>query len=138
MARFTEPTPEQEKLWTKWLSERPEQVRVVAQRFDPWSLFRYKKTGQRVTICGFNEENEDQVTVMMNVTGEFNCCMMERTVFGVDPNSLEPCELPLPGELVGSLLSQAEVHNNIDILRVLARPDLYTLDENGKVIPNDG
>jgi hypothetical protein len=49
MARFCDPTPDEESGWNAWVAERPEKVRNVAERFDPWSLYRLKPNGERVS-----------------------------------------------------------------------------------------
>ncbi len=47
-----EPSEEQKKLWREWLEVRPERVRMVAQRFDPWTVYRLVSTGQRAQFLG--------------------------------------------------------------------------------------
>ena len=60
-----------------------------------------KTTGHRVYVGAFDEGEDGQVTVRVGVSGDFNLVAMERTVFGIDPDDLEECELPKDGELVG-------------------------------------
>lgn len=134
MARFYEPSPKQEKGWKKWVKGRPENVRVVAERLDPWSLFVMKETGQRAMVRSFSEEDDGRVTVTVAVTGEFNLTLFDREVFGVDPNDLEPCDLPDPAEATGVMFTGEEVDANIDALRALVRPDLFVLDASGKAV----
>lgn len=131
MARFKEPTLTQEREWKKWVASRPVGVRAVASRFEPWSLYRLKSTGHRVTVQSFGETEDGTVTLTVAVTGEFNKVLHERAVFGIDPNDLEPCNLPLPGEPLGADLSQTEVEENLDALRVMIRPDLWMFDDAG-------
>jgi hypothetical protein len=133
MARYTEPTPEQEKLWQKWLAERPDNVRKVAEKFDPWSLFRMKSSGHRVYVIGFDVG--DTVTLRVAVTGAFNRVRFERQVFGIEPDDLEPCQLPGPDEPLGTELTQEEAWEQMDELRLEIRPDLWVRDERGKVVP---
>lgn len=83
MAMFYEPTPEQKSAWKTWVAERPLTVRAVAERFDPWSLYRMKPNGERVTIASFGEGENGVVTVTVNVTAEYNFVLFERQVFGV-------------------------------------------------------
>jgi hypothetical protein len=130
MARFTEPTVEQETEWDNWVTERPECVRVIAERFDPWSLYRLKSSGHRVIIYSFLEDG----TVTVIVSGEYNHVLADRKVFGIDPDDLEPCELPGEDELTGSMMSNEDVHENIDLLRVAVRPDLWELNDDGKAV----
>lgn len=105
MARWMEPNAAQEAAWAAWVAERPEPVRVVAERFEPWSLYRMKEMGHRVTIECFDEPEEGPVTVKVRVSGDFNLIAFERVVFGVDPDSLEPCDLPSPDEPLGVALT---------------------------------
>ena len=127
MARIQEPTPEELAGYRAWVASRPPAVRAVAERFDPWSLYRLKSTGQRVVIRSFSELVDVTLTVL--VSGDFNAIAFERAVFGINPDNLEPCEFPDPAEPVGALLTQTEVDENIDQIRVIARPDIWVWDE---------
>jgi hypothetical protein len=102
MARYFEPTPEQEAGWKEWVASRPDNVRVVAQRFEPFSLYRLKTSGHRVTVQSFGETVDGAILLTVNVSPEFNFIVVERDVFDVDPDDLEPCELPPSDELVGT------------------------------------
>ena len=128
MARWTEPSDEALKAWQEWLDERPPNVRAVAERFPPWELYRMKDTGQRVTVASFYEDG----TVSVDVTGQFNATMFNSNVFGIDPANLEPCDLPDSNEVTGTMMTSEEVDENIDLLRVSIRPDLFVMDANGK------
>ena len=108
MAQFTEPTSEQKTGWSHWVAERPENVRAVAERFDPWTLYRMKNTDQRVTLHSFGEQPDGGVTLTVNITGEFNLISFDRQVFGVDPDDLEECDLPVKGEPLGEVLNEDE------------------------------
>lgn len=90
MARIYDPTPQQEASWRKWVADRPLCVRAVAERFQPWNLYRMKDTGHRVTLVSFGEDG----TMRVFVSAKFNLVAFERQVFGVDPDSLEECDLP--------------------------------------------
>lgn len=127
MARIYEPTPEQEQGWAEWVETRPPPVRDVARRFEPWSLYRLKSTGQRVTIRSIASDG----TLTVNVTGQFNLISHARAVFGIDADDLEPADLPGPDEPVGEAMSQREVAENIDALRVQVRPDLWVMGDDG-------
>lgn len=133
--RIAEPTKKQEAGWKKWVASRPPNVRAVAERFEPWSLYRMKPTGQRVTIASFGEAEDGTVTLTVTVSGEFNFTLFDRQVFGINPDDLEPCDVPGPEELTGSLLNAQQVEDNIDNLRLMARPDLWSRDPTtGKAI----
>lgn len=112
MARHIEPTPEQEAGYRAWVAERPPLVRAVAERFDPWTLYRLTTTGHRVFMVGFSEPDDDgPVTMVVAVSGLFNAVVMERTVYGIRPEDLVECDLPGPEEPVGSLLGDLHLHN---------------------------
>lgn len=128
MARIGQPTSEQEAAWAEWVESRPESVKAVAKRFDPWSLYLLKTTGQRVTILAIAEDG----TVRVNVSGNYNFLIFERQVFGINPDDLEPCELPSDDELTGSLMTPEQVDDNIEELRCMIRPDLFFMGEDGK------
>ena len=100
MANLFDPSPEQVRDWESWVAGRPEPVRLVAARFKPWKLYRLKN-GHRVTLVSFAETADGRVTLTVSVTGEFNFVVFERDVFGIDPDELEECERPAPGEPVG-------------------------------------
>ncbi len=133
MAKIYEPTEDMQATWQEFLASRPDSVRLVAQRFTPWTLYKLKG-GHRVIVRSFDEHVDGTVTLTVNVTGDFNLVAFDRSVFGVDPNELEECELPAEGEILGTALTPDEVDDNIDMLRVIARPDLWELDEHGKAI----
>ena len=130
MARIIEPAAKEKKAWTVWVASRPSSVRKIAERFDPWSLYRMKSTGHRVTIHSFNEDG----TLTVNITGEFNTILFDRQVFGINPDDLEPCDLPDADEITGTVMTQEQVDENIDNLRVAVRPDLWTLGPDGKAV----
>lgn len=99
MARFCEPTEEQESGYHAWVKTRPPVVREIAERLEPWSLYRMKSTDQLVTLYSISEDG----TVTVNVTSEFNGpWVMDRQVFGIEPDDLEPADLPI-GEPVGGV-----------------------------------
>ena len=130
MARFKEPTAKQKRGWAKWVESRPPNVRAVAERFDPWSL--YRMGSNRVTVQSFGEDKDGRVTLTVGVSGDFNAVIFERSVFGVDPESLTPCELPTEGEPLGAVLSNAGVDANIDGLRAAIAPELWVMGDDGK------
>lgn len=133
MARFIEPRGKQERHWRIWVSTRPPKVRAIAERFDPWSLYRMRTTGQRVTIRSFADDG----TVSVAVTGQFNAVLHDAEVFGVNPDDLEECDLPGPDEVLGAAMTTEEVEENLDEMRVLVRPDLWTMGPDGKARRKD-
>lgn len=93
-SRVHEPTEAEEIAWREWVQSRPDAVRTAAERFDPWSLYTLKSTGQRVLLRSIFEDGTVSVVVSERFNGPL---IMERKVFGIDPDDLEPCEWPLPG-----------------------------------------
>lgn len=112
--RYVQPTAMNEREWKKWVAERPESIRKVCERFDPWTLYRLKPTGQRVYILSFSEPGADgKVLCRIGVSAEFNLLTFERDVFGIDPDDLEECDLPKDDEQVGSLDLPIDVVKNL-------------------------
>jgi hypothetical protein len=101
-------TDDLEEQWQEWLASRPANVREVARRFPPSSLYRVKSTGRRVVVQSFQEADDGAVTMTVWVGGDYNLVLMERSVFGVEADDLEPCELPGADEQVGVLLDLSE------------------------------
>jgi len=62
MARFKQPTPEQEAGWKQWVAAQPKAARKVAERFDLWTLCRLT-TNHRVSIMSFSGGTEGEVTL---------------------------------------------------------------------------
>lgn len=135
MARTMEPTAEQLEGYRARVASRPDAVRAVAEQFEPWGLYRMKSTGHRVTVASFGEGEDGAVTLTVNVLAAYNFVTFERQVFGIDLADLEPCELPDRDEITGTVLSREQVIDNLDGLRLLARPDLWTRDPHtGKAV----
>jgi hypothetical protein len=80
-----------------------------------------KSTGHRVTLYSFGERTDGgKISLTVNVLGAFNLVTFERRVFGIDPDDLEPCDLPEKGEPVGALLTE---ENDIESDLEATRPD---------------
>lgn len=101
MARFREPSETEEQMWKGWVASRPPHVEAVASRFEPFSLYRMKSSGQRVVVIGFTEHHEGHVSLIVQIAGEFNSQPGEKAVAELDPEDLEPCEVPDPSECAG-------------------------------------
>lgn len=118
MARFRDPDDSEIQEWHEWLESRPLDIREIAKRFEPWGLYRMKSTGHRVTIYSLEKQEDGRISLKVNVMGEFNAVAFERQVFGVDPNDLEPCELPSEQEELGAALTEeSDVRDYIDFIR---------------------
>lgn len=119
MVRLHEPTPDEESAWKEWVSKRPENVRRVAEHLEPWTLYRMKSTGHRVTLISFDEHENGGVTLRVRVGAEHNYLTFERQVFGISPDDLEPCELPGKDEPLGAIFT---TDDEIDRFINAARP----------------
>lgn len=116
MARIHEPSKADENAWKKWLDSRSATVRAVAERFDPWSLYKMKSE-HRCTIISFGEEKDGGISLRVLITGQFNRIMFDRQVFGVSPDDLEPCDLPSPDEILGAVLTKdKDIDAFVDVL----------------------
>lgn len=134
MAHIYEPTDEMKTHWAEFVASRPDAVRKVAEKFNPWTLYRIGEEGNRVTLYSLSEHEDGSVTMTVNVTGQFNFVIHERQVFGINPEDLKECDLPTNDEITGALLSGEQVDENIDALRVMVRPDLYEMSEDGEAV----
>lgn len=98
-----EPDDEVREMWAAWYAERPAPIVKLAKRFAPWTLWRLDHgKGRRVFVRSFQEMEDGSVTLTVIVSGQFNAVLMERSVFGVDPETLVESDLPAPDELVGN------------------------------------
>lgn len=90
--------------WDEWVATRPESVQKICRQLPPNRLYRMKSTGDRVTLYSYSEDG----TVTVNVTGEYNVLIFDRQVFGINPDDLEECDLPKPGEPLGATMTDPE------------------------------
>jgi len=96
-----------------WLAERPKVIQDLARDYPPDELYHLSSSGHRVTIASYSEDG----TVTVNVSGQFNAVTFERSVFGIDPKDLEPCEIPTDDEPRGVLFEGADADAYIETLR---------------------
>lgn len=113
MARFDEPTAENMTAWNEWVATRPEPVKSLCERFDPWTLYRLASSGHRVRIHSYSEDG----TMTVVVSGDFNFVAFERNVFGIKPDDLTECDLPAEGEVLGVGMTESETHAYINAER---------------------
>ena len=92
-------TLEQTAAWEHWVSQQPQVVRDLANRFPPYLLYRLKASGHRVTIKGYSEDG----TLFVGVSGTFNAVLFNRMVRDVPPSDLEECDLPGKSERLGAV-----------------------------------
>jgi hypothetical protein len=110
MANTYEMTDAMNVEWVEWLKGRPHHIQALADKFVPWKLYQLKSSGHRVTIVSYSEhKGSDKITLIVSVTGKYNLLEFERQVFGVPPDDLEECDLPLPGEPLGVTSTYDEV-----------------------------
>lgn len=93
-----------------------------------------QSTGQRVTLLSIFEPNaEGVVTVMVAIMGKYNPGLLfDRQVFGVAATDLVECDVPPEGP--GPVLTSEEADANIDAIRVMLRPDLFEMGDDGKAV----
>ena len=113
MARFYEPTPQQVKGWKKWAAKRPPVIKALAERFDPWTLYRMGE--DRVFVRGFSDDG----TLTVAVTRHFNLVLFDRDVFGVPPDKLTECDLPGEDEPLGALIDKPTQEDIREIAEVM-------------------
>lgn len=107
-------TREQKQEWEEWLSERPSQIRELAQKFPPNKLYLLKTSNHRVYPIAYHEDG----TLSVAVTGQYNTIMFDRKVFGIKPDDLEECDLPGENEELGTLLTEEEdIESCINVVR---------------------
>lgn len=87
--------------WDQWIAARQPVVQDLARRLPPDRLYRIKD-GHRCTILAYDENG----TVRVLVSGRFNFILFDREVFGVDPTTLEECDLPGKDEHLGNLFTE--------------------------------
>ena len=89
--------------WSAWVATRPLVIQEMCCAYPPNKLYRMRSTGHRVTIVSYGED----LTVRVNVTGQYNVVIFDREVFGVCVEDLEEAELP-EGEMVGTVLTEQD------------------------------
>jgi hypothetical protein len=101
MVALREVTEEMKAGWLKWGEGRPQVIRDAVAKYNPWTLYRLKSTGQRGTLYSFSEDG----TCTMEITGKYNLLTFDRMVFGIKLDDIEECDLPPEGEPVGEMLT---------------------------------
>lgn len=121
MAKHIEWTDEQQKSWDDWVATRPEIIQRMARKHPPDRLYQMGKN--RVTLHSYNEDG----TVCVNVTGQYNRVVFSRQVFDVKPDDLVECDLPGPDEDLGDTAEEAG-YSDADIKNILI-PNLKRLKQ---------
>lgn len=104
MAQWMTPTDEQRKAFEAWRASRPKLIQDLIDKLGPWTLYMLRETRHRCTIHSWNEDG----TVTVAITGQYNLIPFGRRVFGVPPEDLTECDLPAPGELVGTTFNEKQ------------------------------
>jgi hypothetical protein len=102
MARWMEPTTEQVDAYREWVASRPDNVRLVAERLEPWSVYYMLPPGKFVVVQSFGEEEDGRVTLTVGVLEGIGTYHVAYGVFGCDPARLSPCDMPKPTDLLVS------------------------------------
>lgn len=97
----------------KWLSDRPRIIKELAKKIPPGRLYLLKTSNHRVFPYSYNEDG----TLTVVVSGEYNSVCFERNVFGIKPDDLEECDLPDKNEILGAVLTEEnEINEFIDFI----------------------
>lgn len=83
---WTDPTEEDRVFWQAWLDERPPVVRQVAERFNPWTMYRLTTTGQRCAVLAFASSGTVRVYAEHETLGPVTGV----EAFGIAPETLVP------------------------------------------------
>lgn len=84
-------TKKQKKEWEQWLSERPENVRKVAEKIVPWKKYYLKgqeDLGNTYSVICYDEAEDGSVTLTCEKENEIVPFLGGYNVFGMDPESL--------------------------------------------------
>ncbi len=94
MIVWEEPTDEQRATYAAWAAGRPPHVRAVAERFNPWTMYKLATTGQRCRVIGYHADEDDdprsRVTAYLYVENPVLGQLTGRNVFGIDPADVVP------------------------------------------------
>lgn len=86
-------TPEQQRDWDEWLSQRPDNVRSVAEKIVPWKKYRDKRIaddcGNRYSPVSYDESKDGSVTLTCFKTNDEFPVFGGYNVFGMNPDDLE-------------------------------------------------
>ncbi len=89
-------TTEQKQKWEKWLSERPENVRKVAEQIVPWKKYKDKRAaydiGNRYSPRSYEEYEDGSVTITCEKSNEEFPIFGGYGVFGMSADDLEEAE----------------------------------------------
>ncbi len=93
---MSEWSEEQKKVWSQWLSERPENVRKVAEAFPPNRRYRLKTQGTDIGTYyvphQYDEHEDGSVTMTCAKFNDIMPLLGGYGVFGMKPEELEMIE----------------------------------------------
>jgi len=92
MVRIHEPTAEERLAEEEWFSAQPDDIRTIAEKFPPLTLYRLKTTGQCVTPHRITKDDEGNITFTVAVTDRYHQRMFEVQLYGINPDDLVPLE----------------------------------------------
>jgi hypothetical protein len=86
-------TKEERQEWDEWLSERPDNVRKVAERIVPWKKYRlinegHVDVGNRYVPRSYDEHADGSVTLTCEKSNEECPLLGGYGVFGMHPDEL--------------------------------------------------
>lgn len=127
MANYYELDADQKVQFKRWFDSRPECIQKMILSHPINKLYRMKSTGQRVFLTGYDEDG----TVSVIVSGEFNKVTFNRQVYNIPLDDLEECELPGPDEPVG-----AELTNPLDVAMLIdaTRPQILNPEQKARLV----
>lgn len=105
--------------WDEWVASRPPAIQELCRRFPPDRLYLLKSSNHRVFLYSYEEGADGTNTLSVIVSGEYNFVSFDRRVFGIKPEDLEECDLPPPGELLGTVLTDSkDIEEHLNELRL--------------------
>jgi hypothetical protein len=107
MARWMTPTKKEVSDMKAKFKDRPRHVRAVFNRLDFFELYLLKTTGYRVKLCAI----EDDGSVTVGVGHLYNDIPYSSVMFGIDPDDLEPCDLPTEDDVAVTDKSPSRVYH---------------------------
>lgn len=86
-------TEEQNNEWHQWLLERPENVRLVAEKIVPWKRYKLKGSSEdsdnRYIPISYQEMQDGSVTITCEKVNDIMPFLGGYGVFGISANDLE-------------------------------------------------
>ena len=85
-------TKQQKQEWERWLFEKPENVKKVAEKIVPWKKYKDIRikddVGNRYSPVSYEEGENGKVTVTCEKTNEDMSILGGYGVFGMNPDNL--------------------------------------------------